>query len=523
MTRKIALITLALGLTLSVNATEVTPSKAADVAKLFMMQKVDAFYDEVKDVKTVTYEGEKAYYIVQFYKGGWVMVSADDKSKPIIGYSPTDHWPSEVDMPENFRGMLNCYAEELLNNKHFSSTRHPEWESKARAAMTRASVASDEELKEPLIKVNWAQGSPYKKYCPKDNKGQAVVGCVAVGMAQAMSVAKWPERPNGQFGYTSANYGSLYIDYDKEPDYNWTAILNGANGYDDVARLLWHCGVSIRMDYSPNGSGTQTSNIPGALQLIFGYPASVKYYSRDSYKGDWTELILNELRQRRAVVYSGYDSKGNYGHCFNIDAYDGNMFHVNWGWGASYNQNSWFLISNLHDPNMKMDYDAGHGVVVGIRRPSQDPMNITLSALEVQAGQPAGTYVADVEVESEAVNPVYSYTLKGKYSARQHTYLEAPFEVVDNKLLTTKELSVGTQQVTITATNMHNQHSYERTFYITVTTDPVGIKTTTVLAVEPKQFFSPTGVQLSTPGKGLNIIHQRMSDGTKKTVKVFMK
>ena len=511
-TKKIVLLFAAL-LPACLQAAEVNQQLAVSIAQ----EKVAG---DVENVKTVEYDGEKAYYIVQFREGGWVMVSADDTSKPIIGYSPTDRWPSEADMPENFRGMLNCYAEELVQNKHFSPVRHAEWESATRAAKARAYATSDSELKVPLIKVNWAQGNPYKKYCPKDDKGQAVVGCVAVGMAQAMSVAKWPERPNGNFGYTSANYGSLYIDYDKEPDYNWTAILTGANNFDDVARLLWHCGVSIKMDYSPDGSGTQTSYIPTALMRNFGYPASVNYYSREGYVGDWSELILNELREGRAVAYSGHDSKGNYGHCFNLDAYDGDFFHVNWGWGASYNQNSWFSIDALNDPNMKMNYDSHHGVVVGIRAPSPYPSNITLSALEVQAGQPAGTYVADVEVESEAVNPVYSYELKGKYSARQHKYLDAPFDVVNNQLLTTKVLSAGTETVTIKVTNTQNGHDKERTFTITVTEGPVGITEQESQAVKSR-YFSPSGAELQSPRNGLNIIRMQQADGTVKAVKVI--
>ena len=513
MMKKFTLTMLLSGFLTVAGATEVSREQAVSIAQ-------EKLSGDVESVRSFDYEGEKAYYIVQFREGGWVMVSADDRSKPIIGYSPTDRWPSEADMPENFRGMMNCYAEELLHNKRHGLVRHAEWDSAARTAKSRANAASDAELKVPLIQVNWAQGNPYKKYCPKDANGQAVVGCVAVGMAQAMSVAKWPERPNGSHGYTSENYGSLYIDYDKEPTYNWDAILSGANNYDDVARLLWHCGVAINMDYSASGSGTQTSYIPGALQRNFGYPASVRFYSRNSYDGDWTELILNELREGRAVAYSGYDTKGNYGHCFNLDAYDGDFFHVNWGWGASYNNNSWFSIDGLKDPNMKMNYDSSHGVVVGIRAPSPYPSNINLSAKTVQAGLPAGTFVADVEVESEAVNPVYSYTLKGKYSARQHKYLDAPFKVVDNQLLTTKELSVGTETVTITATNTQNQHSIERTFNITVTADPSGIVDVKSVTTS-RRYFSPSGEELQSARPGLNIIRQQQADGTVKTVKVI--
>lgn len=518
MTKKIAFMVLGLAVTTLGLATEITPQQATEVAK-------EKLSGEVQNIRSFDYNGVKAYYVVEFREGGWVMVSADDASQPIIGYSRTDRWPSEADMPENFRGMMDCYANEIVQIKQAASRRHRGWEPEARQmAMARANAASDDELKVPLIKVNWAQGSPYKKYCPSDSRGQAVVGCVAVGMAQAMSVAQWPKRPNGYFSYDHKTYGPVYCDYDKEPDYNWSAILNGTNGMDDVARLLWHCGVAIKMDYSPEGSGTQTSLIPGALMRNFDYPASVRFYSRDNYDGDWTELILNELREGRAVAYSGHDSKGNYGHCFNLDAYDGNFFHVNWGWGAGYNRDSWFSVDALNDPNMKMNYDAGHGVVVGIRAKSPYPSNITLSAKEVQAGQPAGTFVADVVVESEAEDPVYSYELRGKYSNKTHSYQEAPFEIVNDQLLTTKELTANKKyEVTITATNTRNLHSIERTFNITATVGAVGVTEVNAVAVGPKCYYSTSGIQLTIPAKGLNIIRQRMSDGTTKTIKVFKK
>jgi hypothetical protein len=116
----------------------------------------------------------------------------------------------------------------------------------------------------------------------------------------------------------------MYINYDKEPAYNWNNILSGANDRDDVARLLWHCGVAVKMNYGTDGSGTQTSYIPAALQRNFSYPNSVKFYSRKDFSNsDWNDLILNELKAGRAVAYSGYDPKKSYGHCFNLDGYNG--------------------------------------------------------------------------------------------------------------------------------------------------------------------------------------------------------
>ena len=253
-------------------------------------------------------------------------------------------------------------------------------------------------------------------------------------------------------------------------------------------------------------------------RTVFSYPNSVKYFARNSYDGDWAELILNELMEGRAVAYSGSDPVKSYGHCFNLDGYDGSFFHVNWGWGGS--NNGYFGLDGLKDATMDMNYTNGQSVVIGIRRPSEKPSNIDLSYKKVLAGQPAGTLVGDVLVESEATDPVYKYELRGKYSARQHKYLDAPFEVVNDQLVTTKELTAGTQTVTITATNVQNLGSVERTFNITVTTDPTGV---TEIQVSPvnKKFYSLSGEQLPTLRRGVNIISTTQSDGTVKTTKVL--
>jgi len=500
-------------------AKEVSEAEAAKMAKQLMAERVEQFKGDVGSVTPVSYEGQRAYYVVQFRQGGWALIAADDMSQPLIGYNAEGVFPQD-DQPENLNGMLGIWSQEVVRNSRLQGDRHAEWEEPSQTEKARRAGASGDKVS-PLITVNWNQTGNYKKYCPTNNDGQAVVGCVAVGMAQAMSVAQWPMRPTGSFSYVSKSYGLLSINYDEEPAYDWDAILSGANKLDDVARLLWHCGVAVKMDYGVDGSGTQSSYIATALQRNFGYPQSVKIYTRDTYDGDWTELILNELMEGRAVAYSGADPKKNYGHCFNLDGYDGQFFHVNWGWGAT--GNGYFSLDALRDAKMDMDYTDGQDVIVGIRRPSEKPSNITLSSKSVAAGQPQGTYVADVIVESEATDPVYSFELKGKYNPITHKNVAAKFYVEDGKLYTTEVLNAGTQSLTIKATNVSNLGSVERTFSIRVT-DTNGI-------VEYRQeaahvvstgYFTATGKRLSqAPLRGLYIEQLRLSNGEVKNIKKY--
>lgn len=501
----ITMIALAIG----AEAKVVTTETAAAKAKELVQARADGFDAEVQCVTPMLHQGKTAYYVVQFAPQGWALISADDTSTPLLGYNTEGKFQTE-DMPVNLQGQLDIYAEQIVSNAKKFSEQHPNWKTENavahRAAKRAAKVA-------PLIQVKWNQTGAYKKYCPSSSKGQAIVGCVAVGMAQAMSVAQWPARPQGEFGYDHNEFGWVYVNYDNEPAYNWSEILSGANGNDGAARLLWHCGVSVRMDYGYDGSGTQTSYIPGALKSYFGYPNSVAYYTRANFSDEeWFDLILNEIQNGRAVAYSGHDPKKGYGHCFNLDGFDGQWFNVNWGWGGA--NNGYFSLDGLHDATMDMDYTSGQGVVVGIRPPSEYPMNIILSNSSISTNAPIGTVVADITVETEATNPTYTFTLKGPVNPITHKATTPPFEVKNMQLVTTKQMDAqaGTKTFTMTVKNNENGHELSRDFTINVVASAgiVDVQSTEVVSSE---YFTVDGRQSSTPQKGLNIIRQRTKDG----------
>lgn len=482
MTKRIILLLLCSVFTWAgINAKEVNKGTASLTAVKAIEKYVPGFSGNVQSVTPVVHEGMNAYYVVNFAPQGWVLVAADDAVTPVLGYSPTGHFETK-NQPVNVSGWLGNYAYEIADViRQKVDTQHKGWKELDRAASRAAT-----DKVSPLIKVTWNQSGSYNKYCPSDADGRALVGCVAVAMAQAMSVAQWPERPVGSYSYQSSRYGSMYINYDNEPAYNWNAILTGANGKDDVARLLWHCGVAVNMGYGPDGSGTQSSYVPSALKRNFSYPESVAYYSRSGYSGDWKMLIVNELQAGRAVYYSGADLKNGYGHAFNLDGYDGNnMFHVNWGWGGQ--NDGYFPLDGLKDATMDMDYTAQQAVVVGIRPPSDKPSDITLSATTVKENQPAGTVVAQVTVSSEATNPEYEYKLQGTYSAILHDYIKVPFTIENGELKTTDVLKESDRKewtMDITATNKANKASITKTFTITV------------LSSEEASYLPTTGVGL---------------------------
>lgn len=519
MIKKIVLfLALTITLTIGAEAKGVTSQTAAAMAKQLIAERVDNFAAKVQSVTPMNYKGKTTYYVVQFAPEGWALISADDTSAPLLGYNTIGKFQTE-DMPLNLQAQMDIYCEQIIDNAKKYTVQHAEWKSESartlRAPKRAGKIA-------PLIQVNWNQTGSYMKYCPKTSKGQAVVGCVAVGMAQAMSVAQWPPRPNGEYGYEHEEFGWIYINYDKEPVYNWADILSGANSKDGAARLLWHCGVSVRMDYGYNGSGTQTSYIPAALKTIFNYPNSVAYYNRSSFSNDeWHELILNEIQNGRAVAYSGHDPKKGYGHCFNLDGYDGQWFNVNWGWGGT--NNGYFSLDGLHDATMDMDYTSGQGVVIGIRPPSEHPSNIILSNTSVSLDAPIGTIVATIIVESEATDPTYTFTIRGEYSPRTHKYRTAPFKIEDGMLITTEVMDPEAGDRTIEITAKNNENGYEITRSFTIKVGASSGVNNILSDCKKVEYYTIDGVRLQSLHKGVNIVRQTNSDGTTQIKKVIIK
>jgi hypothetical protein len=130
---------------------------------------------------------------------------------------------------------------------------------------------------------------------------------------------------------------------------------------DAVATLMYHCGVSVEMDYNTSangGSGAYTNGMYGdgshpssvyALKTFFGYKTTLKSISKPSGVPQWwIDTLKNELNSGRPILYAGNGSDG--GHAFVCDGYDENdFFHFNWGWGGT-GPDGYYAINALNPP-----------------------------------------------------------------------------------------------------------------------------------------------------------------------------
>ena len=308
--------------------------------------------------------GISGIYAFNREDGGFVIVSADERTRPVLGYSDS----GDIDwnqMPANMRAWLTSYAQAISNLG--SATMN----GSEPTSVPRQAIA-------PLLKTTWYQDSPYNNNCPKLILGSSMTGCVATAMAQVMKYHRWPEASCEPIPAHSFTYIDKPFPLDALPatTFDWDNMLNDYSGsYTDeqaaaVATLMQYCGLSVKMSYGPAESVTEGHYIADALRLYFGYDNGIYYASRNFYGNDeWEQLIYNELAAGRPVPYTGHAELG--GHAFVCDGYDTDgLFHINWGWAGR--DDGYFLLSVLNpfDSSCYSGYGIFQEAIIGIQPPT---------------------------------------------------------------------------------------------------------------------------------------------------------
>ena len=306
---------------IAILAGNVTEQQALTIARQFMQGK--SF--QQKQVRRAAAVGDNQFYVFNAEgQNGFVIVSADDRTIPVLGYA--DKGSLEMNkLPVNARRWLEGYAEEIKAlGEDVQANTHPR-------RVIGAPVA-------PLLTCHWDQGAPYNLQCPIDGEYNSVTGCVATAMAQVMYYHKWPQSATTAIPAYTTSTKKLNLSELPATTFKWN-LMKDDYSYDEtgaaadaVAELMRYCGQAVRMDYTSNESGANV----GAAHLInyFGYSKTAQNMNRSYYTTtEWEAMIYKELSNARPVLYSGNSGSG--GHQFVIDGYDDKgLFHVNWGWGG---------------------------------------------------------------------------------------------------------------------------------------------------------------------------------------------
>ena len=341
----------------------------------------------VRKVKGLTTDALDLYYV--FDRGtdeGFVIVSGDDQTVPVLGYTDQGHFDYSQ-LPENMKFWLKGYENELEAIRTSG------------APIVGANIPTHDPVA-TLCTTKWNQGDPYNQSCPMYfNLGRSVTGCVATAMAQvlyyhrAKSVTEtqaeipayedWAAHPTtGEKMQVEAVPANSPIDWDNMLDTYGSGAT--AKQKKAVADLMWYCGASVQMGYTNSSSGANSWRVADAFKNYFGYGSSVQYhyFEGESYtEVQWDAMLYNEVANSRPVYLSGANGDG--GHAFVCDGYDGNLcYHINWGWGGG-GPDGYYLLSSLNPGSQGIGgsdggYSQQRECVVGV-----EPINFETRTLPI--------------------------------------------------------------------------------------------------------------------------------------------
>ena len=268
---------------------------------------------------------------------GFTIVSGDDRMPEVVGYSAQGTYDPDH-LPANYVGFMKAYqetVEALLKGDAQVSG------GLAEVRQWRAERAGSAAVAPLLDGIKWDQREPYNNMCPLyEGTNRSVTGCVATAMAQVMMYYQYPKELKTTIkAYNTQTYGIQIPEISSGATYDWDNMLpdysksdyNSAQA-DAVAKLMYHCGAAVKMDYGPLSGANVT---PTILATYFGYDADLMQdLTRTVFTlQQWMTLIDNELKAKRPILYSGQASDG--GHEFVCDGSDGKgLYHINWGWGG---------------------------------------------------------------------------------------------------------------------------------------------------------------------------------------------
>ena len=350
----------------SLQAGPVDQQKAQQLGVRFMSTTEIAQRDaeiQLQLVSAVVSRGGVDYYVFNVIGGGFIIISGDDCVKPVLAYSTTGRYNPD-DVAEGFAYTLSIFQQEIqyVREHHIPAT--PDIVSEWKSVMTTGQLRQGREARSvvgPLCQTIWNQNFPYSSQCPEDEEGSGghvYAGCVATAMGQVMKYHDWPDQGTGSYTYHPDGYDSQTADFGNT-EYHFELMplaLDSTSTEEDyyyIAQFLHHCGIAVNMQYSGQGSGAYSMDVPPALRNYFRYTCDddvmLGFWGWNFYTNEqWAQMMKDGgLDEQLPLYYSGADDSGAGGHAYVCDGYDENdYFHFNWGWSGR--DDAWCPIGALN-------------------------------------------------------------------------------------------------------------------------------------------------------------------------------
>ncbi len=339
---------------------------------------------QIKEVQTFNHGDTPAYYVVHLNPAGLVFVAADDLVEPIIGflpagvYDPSPTTPLGALVSRDIPGRVvearavEAKGPEALAPDTPQAVAQRKWDLLTKPVGPKASefgVSSISDVRvASFVDSRWDQknvgGSAcYNYYTPPNAEGSAsnyYCGCVATAMSQLMRYWEWPTAAIGVHSYTYYINGTGYSGSTRGGNnsggaYVWSDMVlvptSGVNltQRQAIGRLTWDAGLSVNMNYTSTGSGTDTLQAADAFTGRFGYTNAKKGYNSGSNlpETERNVMVNPNLHAQYPVLFGITD--GYNGHAIVCDGYGYNSstmyHHLNMGWSGS--DDLWYNLPNI--------------------------------------------------------------------------------------------------------------------------------------------------------------------------------
>jgi len=299
--------------------------------------------------------GKISFYIVNYSEGGFVILSADNRTQPILGYSVNNNFAvDEKFYPPGLQFWMDDAIKQIndiqISNIEQSSKEKIAWKLVRQSIIEEVSTLKNEPIEDcyehtiitthgPLMSTTWEQLGGFNDELPyiwcNGSSFQVYAGCVPIAMAQVM---KYHQHP------TSYSWSSMPLTY---------ASTTTANFIEDIHDAI-NNSYSGEPSYECDGTGVSSSaNMGSVLTSQFNYASATK--ANYNYV-----TVKSNIGYNRPVILSG--SNISSGHMWVCDGYRKTefyfddcsgisylQFYMNWGWGGSYN--GWFAFNNFNPAN----------------------------------------------------------------------------------------------------------------------------------------------------------------------------
>ena len=372
--------------------------------------------------------------------GGFVVVSADDRTESVLAYSES-----------------GCYQAEPEGGALLDILKGFDREVAAVSETGYLSAENDTEIQEPdrnpiypLITTCWNQYDPYYHFCPMDpiTGNRALVGCVATTLAQLMYYYQYPKQTTIPIpAYTTWSGIELpalpptTFDYDLIQGYYAMDVLDpnyAPEQLEAVQKLLKYAGYALKMEYSSEGSASNF-NVE-TIAKYFGYRKDARMlYAAQFPHATWEEMVYNELASGRPVPFNSGEVLQQT-HSFIVDGYDGRgYFHAVTGMFGEYMGNVYCKLHVINEceiqtgPVEASGYNIYQAAYFGFQPENSDLPLQNLPEAEDMSGKKSA-----IEVESvHFYNPYAGQktAVEIKHSNRGETYENGLFLFLGDKLI----------------------------------------------------------------------------------------